>query len=289
MIAARVGICLGDLGIPEIRSKRAFTEVLILELPGADNQKAEKLVSSLKKVLTPIGEVRVTGPGKIAEMRVRDFDSATREDISLTVAEIGACDPSEVRVGSFREVLNGLRTAWIRCPLATAKRVAGKDRVGFLLVRVDQLDSRLLQCFKCLERGHVRQHCGSVADRSRCCYKCGIEGHLVQACTAPPNCPVCSDLGRPARHRVGGPVCTAPPRRAVRSHTGVGPTPPSAAAQGPTQPDTGSKKKEGIFKKPLSPTKTRKAPSKRKRDGEINAGGDPSGVIEESTSAGEST
>lgn len=66
-----------------------------------------------------------------------------------------------------------------------------------------------LQCFRCLEGGHVRDQCKSETDRSRRCYRCGKEGHKAQQCDDAPKCPVCADLGRPANHRAGNKACTS--------------------------------------------------------------------------------
>ncbi|TGZ47951.1 hypothetical protein DBV15_12204 [Temnothorax longispinosus] len=119
---------------------------------------------------------------------------------------------------------NGLNTAWIKCPLA-AHYVIQKDKklqVGWFMVRVQALESRLLQCFKCLEGGHVRAQCTNAVDRSSQCYRCGEIDHLTRSCGATPNCPVCADKGRPAGHRAGGKTCTSA-RGKVKPRMAAGP------------------------------------------------------------------
>lgn len=53
--------------------------------------------------------------------------------------------------------------------------------MGWAACRVNLLEARPLQCYKCLELGHVQQRCPSAADRSKCCYRCGGEGHVAAA------------------------------------------------------------------------------------------------------------
>ncbi|XP_029178739.1 serine/arginine-rich splicing factor RS2Z33-like [Nylanderia fulva] len=70
------------------------------------------------------------------------------------------------------------------------------------------LEARPLQCYKCLEGGHVRARCPNNTDRSGRCYRCGEKGHAARNCTADVKCPVCADKGLPANHRAGGKACT---------------------------------------------------------------------------------
>ncbi|RLU15087.1 hypothetical protein DMN91_012974 [Ooceraea biroi] len=76
------------------------------------------------------------------------------------------------------------------------------------------LEPRPLQCYKCLEVGHVQQRCPNQTNRGDRCYRCGGTGHGARNCPAEaPHCPLCTDLGRPAGHRLGGPAC-------ARNHSG---------------------------------------------------------------------
>jgi hypothetical protein len=56
-----------------------------------------------------------------------------------------------------------LRPAWIRCPVVGARKLArdGKVTLGWSTARVTAIPKRSLQCFKCLELGHVRATCTS--------------------------------------------------------------------------------------------------------------------------------
>lgn len=55
------------------------------------------------------------------------------------------------------------------------------------------LPGRQLQCYKCLEFGHVRQMCKNSVDRSNLCYRYGRTGHLSCLCTSPARCVLCAE------------------------------------------------------------------------------------------------
>lgn len=166
--------------------------------------------------LCTIEGVRVSRPVKLAEMRIKGFDESVKaEEIANELAKVGGCGPNDITVGRLRMAQRGLGVAWVRCPLTAANKVAdlGRITVEWSQCRAELLDVRPLQCFRCLEKGHVREKCSSLIDRSDCCYNCGGKGHRAKDCREPPRCPICKDLGRPANHRVGSAKCTPPNRR----------------------------------------------------------------------------
>ncbi|TGZ45778.1 hypothetical protein DBV15_12339, partial [Temnothorax longispinosus] len=200
---ARTKINPAEMGFTAgFRPKRAQTGVLIIEIPGRENgPKADLLADSLAKLFADRPIVKISRPKKTSELRVLDLeDSISAEKIAEKIAGIG------------------------ECPLAAANAVLqgdGRIMMGWFAVRVQALESRPLQCFKCLEGGHVRSQCPSEADRSARCYRCGGDGHRARDCKGTPCCPVCSDLGRPANHRAGGRACQ-PARKKARPGRRVG-------------------------------------------------------------------
>jgi len=143
------------------------------------------------------------------------------------VARAGACTPAEVKVGQIRPAPSGVHSAWVQCPLASANKIAGVGRVkvGWVVARATLLTQRPLQCFRCLERGHVRERCTSLVDRSGMCYRCGKPGHVARACTAQNgSCPACQAAGLPFGHKIGAPACKA---GANKRRGGGKPNPPS--------------------------------------------------------------
>lgn len=76
------------------------------------------------------------------------------------------------------------------------------------------LPERGTQCFRCLEKGHIRAECKSNVDRSDSCYRCGNSGHIARQCTNNARCPICESRGLAANHRLGGKACNIRPGRA---------------------------------------------------------------------------
>jgi len=196
---------------------------LLLEIPGADAPKlADTLAAKMREALADRPGVIISRPVKTAEIRVRDIeDSISAEEIAAGVASVGGCEPAEMRLGPIRRAPNGLGTVWAKCPLAAAKNVikSGIIRLGWTRARVEALPERPMQCYKCMQKGHVRAACPNDIDHSDRCYRCGEVGHRARECVAPPNCVLCAEAGRPANHRVGCPACSAP-RRGSRSRGG---------------------------------------------------------------------
>ncbi|XP_070518825.1 uncharacterized protein [Cardiocondyla obscurior] len=168
----------------------------------------------------------------MAEFRVRGLDdSACDSEVTAAIVKLTACDLNDIRVGTFRHSNDGLCTTVVRCPATVANKVVAekKIRVGWTLARVEMLRERPLQCFKCLQGGHVRNRCPVSEDRSNCCFRCGASDHLVANCTAVvPSCPICKKAGCSSGHKTGGPTCKARPRMRRRGEASAPPPPPSS-------------------------------------------------------------
>ena len=210
---ARASISLKDVGIEDLRPRRAITGALIWEVRGPDSRaKANSLAERLSAVFTDRDDVKVSRPSKTAEIRVSGLDdSATPTEVAKELAR--ACDRAspDFKVGEVNRAPNGLGTCWVRCPVEAAKQLvaASKVVVGWSSCRVALLPARGLQCYRCLEAGHVQQNCTSTIDRSGLCYRCGGIGHAARDCRGKADCPACRALGRPSGHRIGGAGCTA--------------------------------------------------------------------------------
>ncbi|KAH9629728.1 hypothetical protein HF086_009855 [Spodoptera exigua] len=211
MFEARQHIQLSQFGIESLKQRIEMTGGMLLEISGADcNAKADKLATRMQEVLADI-DVRITRPCKMGEIIILDVDeSVSPVDVAIAVAEAGGCSPDDVKVGAIRRQLHSLGRVWVRCPLATVKKLSSskKIRIGWASMRVQFLEPRPLQCFRCLEFGHVRRQCSGTVDRSDQCYACAGRGHKANECTVETyRCPICADLGHQSDHRMGTQKC----------------------------------------------------------------------------------
>ncbi|XP_048270140.1 uncharacterized protein LOC125387007 [Bombus terrestris] len=207
--------------------------------------------------------VKMTMPRRTAELTMTGLDeSVTPEEVAASVAEAGGCRADEVSVGPIRYAPRGHGSVWLRCPLTAARKInrggdarsGGKINIGWSTARATPLPARQLQCFSCMEPGHVRRDCKSVVALSGRCYRCGAEGHRARDCSArAPRCPVCTDLGLQASCSMGSPACK-PAFRKKRASQGAK-TVPSAGGEAATRKET--------TLQPIGPGKA------RKEDGEV--------------------
>ncbi|XP_067208437.1 uncharacterized protein [Linepithema humile] len=211
-------ISIKEMGIPPLEYKPGQTGACILQIKGPNKQEcADKLAQRMRSLLADNPEVRINRPQIMSEIRIRGLaPSTTAEGVAKAVAEMGECSLTEIKVEDIKtsQIPRGPITAWVKCPLKAANKIAQGGHIimdGFFKAQVELLEARPFQCFKCLERGHVRAKCPSTdVDRSDLCYRCGVRGHEARSCTAPANCAVCRDAGLPASHRMGGPLCKPP-------------------------------------------------------------------------------
>ncbi|KYN09585.1 hypothetical protein ALC57_18295 [Trachymyrmex cornetzi] len=63
------------------------------------------------------------------------------------------------------------RTVWLKCPLIAAKKLINSKRIriGWTMARIELLPERVVQFYRCLEIGHVRNQCRSENDRTMAC------------------------------------------------------------------------------------------------------------------------
>ena len=212
---ARRAIPLGEIGVQAVTMKKAVTGAIVIRVPGdKDREKASILATRLASVLDPT-KVRVGTPTIKAELRIANVDmSMGKEELRQALALAAGCSSEDVQIGEIGVSRGGLGSAWIKCPVAGARKLAqaGKVVLGWSIARVSAIPKRPLQCFKCLELGHVRATCTYAEDRSHLCYRCGGSGHRARGCPAStPKYPLCERLGAPSGHRMGGVAC-APPK-----------------------------------------------------------------------------
>lgn len=218
MSVARRQINIVELGITTdlLREKRAADGGIVLMISGQDSaSKADGLATRMREVLADFAVV-IRRPTKMAEARVMDLDDAiTPEEVIAAIARVGGCSAEDVKIGEIRRPPTSLGHVWVRGPLAAMKKLASDKRMplGWTSVRVEVLEPRRMMCYRCFEPGHVRSRCTSATDRSTQCYACG-GAHKARECTSQNvRCPLCSDQGRPANHRLGSKKCNPQKKR----------------------------------------------------------------------------
>ncbi|XP_049877835.1 uncharacterized protein LOC126375036 [Pectinophora gossypiella] len=233
--SARDRIQLKDIGIAGLKFRQAVTGARVLEILGQENEeKADRLASKLKEVLP--SSVRVARPTRCVDLRITGLDdSVTREDIAAAIAETGKCPSEQVKVGIIKDGLFGVGSVVVQCPVVAAKTLVDSGRllVGWSSARVQSLEPRPMQCFRCLEIGHTGRQCQSTADRSQLCFRCCKPGHKSVDCTEGLHCPLCHEAGRPSGHAIGGRQCVRPKKKghntAARTPAGQPRKPPPRA------------------------------------------------------------
>ena len=113
---------------------------------------------------------------------------------------------------------------WLRCPLRAARKISGrgdarsgsKINIGWSAARVSPLPARRLQCFRYMESRAQELHNDGRPVGALLSVRGGTTScqELLSGST---KCPVCTDLGLPASHRMGSPTCKPPTRKEGRT------------------------------------------------------------------------
>lgn len=149
-------------------------------------------------------------PTTFGEIRLIGLDvTILEEEIAQFIVVEGKCSAVDIKVGAIQPMRNGLNSVWARCPLVAASSLAlrGKVCIGWSRIKVELLNARPVQCYKCWRYGHVRLACSSSVDRGRSCFNCGREGHALKDCQMSPHCVLCVEDGRNGDHRLDSVGC----------------------------------------------------------------------------------
>ncbi|KYM94572.1 hypothetical protein ALC62_14802 [Cyphomyrmex costatus] len=122
-------------------------------------------------------------------------------------------------MGPINQARNKTGTVLIKCPIKIANLLADKKKIqmGWTSARVTPVPERRMQCFRCLDFGHVVHECKSDTDRSKKCYRCGGENHIARVCENRAKCMICEAAGAPSEHRMGGLTCDPKRRKKVNN------------------------------------------------------------------------
>ncbi|EFN74355.1 Gag-Pol polyprotein, partial [Camponotus floridanus] len=100
-----------------------------------------------------------------------------------------------VQTGDIRAMKNGLGMIWVKCPLNTAVLLSKmeKVRIGWSVIRIEMLQAREKQCFRCWKFGHLKYTCKFEVDRTGHCYRCGSSKHKIKDCSNEAQCVICKE------------------------------------------------------------------------------------------------
>jgi hypothetical protein len=139
LAAARKKIPLKEIGVDPVDMRKTMMGAIIIRVPGdKDRGKASLLATRLAEVLDPTA-VRVAAPTRTADLRVVGIDiSVDKEELRQALASAAGCGSAEMQVGEIGAFRGGLGSAWIRCPVAGARKLAreGKGALGWSKTRV---------------------------------------------------------------------------------------------------------------------------------------------------------
>ncbi|XP_071577582.1 uncharacterized protein [Temnothorax nylanderi] len=170
---ARDKISLDNMGIEDSRIRKSLNGGVIIEIPGADGaSKADLLAKKLKEVLS--ASAKISRPTVMGELRLWNFDdSVSPTEIKNMIPVRGDCDEQDIKLSTIRRMNNGLHSIWAKCPLTAALRLtlSNKIKIGWTVARVELLEARPVQCFKCWRFGHVRNTCEFPEDRTGSCFR----------------------------------------------------------------------------------------------------------------------
>jgi hypothetical protein len=123
------------------------TGVIVIRVPGdKDKCKASRLATRLAEVLDPTA-VKVAAPTRTAELRVVGIEiSVDKEELWEALASATGCGSSQIQVGKISVSRGGLGFAWVKCPVAGARKLAqdGKIKLCWSIARVIAIPKRFL-------------------------------------------------------------------------------------------------------------------------------------------------
>lgn len=183
---------------------------LLFEIPGGKEgrRRADEFVKAAGEIMPE--RARISCPRTKADIIISRMDPSIQEgDIAEIIAAKYKCELGEVTVRPIKIRPNQLGSAWVSVPQEVAEMAcrSGKIQMRWSAAKVARARDRPVQCYKCLQYGHLKDECRSEHDRSGTCYKCGEMGHHAAGCNNKPRCLLCSEGQN--THRMGGQACMA--------------------------------------------------------------------------------
>ena len=163
--------------------------------------------SNVEKALQEHVEVKLLRHEKVIE--IKDIDEITTAEEVIEALEKQIPQGSLARVVKMRKAYGGTQIATISVQAKEAPKYLemGKVRIGWTICRIKE-KHQLVQCYKCLQYGHIARYCKNEKDMSKLCFRCGCTQHKAKDCSAEPRCLLCKDgENKDDKHAMGSRKC----------------------------------------------------------------------------------
>lgn len=206
-----------QFGINRIFTRSARSGGMVVEVPLTDDgrKKASLLAEEMRKHVP--ADVRIDCPIRKTEVRITGIDGTiTPAEITSKIAELTGQPSADIRIGRVAKQGRS-SSAVIAMHPDSAIRLSNMRRIdlGWSTATIKTMEERPIQCFRCLQFGHIKRECTADEDMSDRCYRCGEKGHIAARCEAAPACVICGPEVQP--HRMGGKDCLKAQRIVMRT------------------------------------------------------------------------
>lgn len=180
---------------------------MVVDVPLADDgrKKASLLAEEMRKHVSE--HIKIDCPTRKTEVRLTGIDNTiTPEEITSRIMELTGQSPADIRIGRVAKKGRSSSVVIAMHP-DSAIRLSNIRRIdfGWSTATIKIMEERPIQCFRCLQFGHIRRECTAAEDMSDRCYTCGKKGHIAARCEATPACVIFGPEVQP--HRMGGKDC----------------------------------------------------------------------------------
>jgi Zinc knuckle len=198
---------LKPLGNNVQQVRRTQRGELLLELKKAAVGSPRAHKTTIEKALNDQVEVRVLRHE--IQLEIKDIDEITSKSEVTQALKDQLPSGTSAAVVTMRKAYGGTQIATISAQAQDAPKIIekGKIRIGWTICRIRE-KCVPVQCYKCLQFGHVARHCKSKENMTGMCYKCGSKEHKAKECNAEPRCLLCKgQTGKDDKHSTGSRQC----------------------------------------------------------------------------------
>ncbi|XP_037814629.1 uncharacterized protein LOC119605529 [Lucilia sericata] len=194
------------IGVDIKTMRRTINGDILIKFNKGEGQ-AEKLTRAIGNTLG--NNVTIKTVKKNCIVDIRDMDESTeQEDIISALKTVTDMVLTDIKILNVRESFGKTKQALVQIQEDAAAILLrnNKIRIGWVMCRVRKKD-KAIQCFKCLDQGHMAKSCNGV-DRTNICRKCCNSGHKFKDCKEEMRCIICQEEGlKNTKHYIGSMFC----------------------------------------------------------------------------------